>query len=125
MDQKAITRTVGVVIIAAIICAIAIAVVALTPMPPDERLRITATVRIGTSRTIVITINNTGKVPVEIDEVWINDVQQKNAVYNPSKTISTGSSSIITVPYNWTSGLYRIRLVSTNGKQFSYEFSVG
>jgi hypothetical protein len=108
MDQKAITRTVGVVIIAAIICAIA-----------------TATVRIGTSRTIVITINNTGKVPVEIDEVWINDVQQKNAVYNPSKTISTGSSSIITVPYNWTSGLYRIRLVSTNGKQFSYEFSVG
>jgi len=132
-SRKALSPVVASIILIAVTVAVSIAVAAwmgaltFTFMGTEE-LRVT---NVGFSnnvtKSVMITVNNTGTTPVTINEAWVNGAKQTSGVTfsEIGGTVSGNKGMTITIsPYDWQNGAnYQIRLVSSKGNQFTYPAS--
>jgi flagellin-like protein len=132
-SRKALSPVVASIILIAVTVAVSIAVAAwmgaltFTFMGTEE-LRIT---NVGFSsnvtKSVMITVNNTGTTPVTINEVWINGNKQTSGVTfsEIGGSVSGNKGMTITIsPFDWANGAnYNTRLVSSKGNQFTYPAS--
>ena len=128
-NKKALSPVVASIILIAVTVAVSIAVAAwmgaLTfTFMATEQLQIT-NMQFSTGH-IYLTVNNTGTSPVTINEVWVNNVKETDAVQNgtstgPPFTLDANTGLVIDIPYSWTTGSnYQVKLVSSKGNQFYY-----
>jgi len=132
-SRKALSPVVASIILIAVTVAVSIAVAAwmgaltFTFMGTEE-LRVTNVgFNSNVTKSIMITVNNTGTTPVTINEAWVNGAKQTSGVTfsEIGGTVSGNKGMTITIsPYDWVTGAnYQIRLVSSKGNQFTYPAS--
>jgi flagellin-like protein len=133
-SRKALSPVVASIILIAVTVAVSIAVAAwmgaltFTFMGTEE-LRVTNVgfSNVNGTKSIMVTVNNTGTNPVTINEAWVNGAKQTSGVTfsEIGGTVSGNKGMTITIsPYTWQDGAnYQIRLVSSKGNQFTYPAS--
>jgi hypothetical protein len=129
MNDRAISRSVGIIILVVVVAGI-IGVVGMLMAQPKEQVQIDVNFNSsGLPIYLTVIVNNTGTEPVEIQEVWINNVKQNGTTYNPSTgTVRPSEGMTVKVVYDWTKvtgGSITIKLVSSKGNEFSYKIGFG
>lgn len=86
----------------------------------SEHIVITSMEFSGSGTTMKLTINNTGTVPVTINEVWVNDTKKATVPPLP-QTVSSNNDLTLSIACSWISGnIYQIKLISLRGNQVIY-----
>jgi flagellin-like protein len=131
-SKKALSPVVASIILIAVTVAVSIAVAAwmgaltFTFMGTEE-IKVTSARFAGSagSKTIIVSVINTGTSPVTLSEAWVNGVQQSGVTYSiTGGTVPANSAMNVTITYEWALGAnYNIQLKSTKGNTFPYTAS--
>ncbi|MBT0159871.1 hypothetical protein G4O51_07790 [Candidatus Bathyarchaeota archaeon A05DMB-2] len=131
-NAKALSPVVASIILIAVTVAVSIAVAAwmgalTVGFMGTEEVKITSVRFLGSagSKTIVVTLSNTGTSPVTINEAWVNGQQQSGVTYSiTGGAVPANSAMNVTISYEWALGSnYNIQLKSTKGNTFPYTAS--
>ena len=73
------------------------------------------------TKSITMTIDNTGTSAVTITEIWVNNIKQAATSPPLPQTIVANSGLALTATYTWVPGKnYQVKLISSKGNQFYY-----
>jgi len=123
-NKKALSPVVASIILIAVTVAVSIAVAAwmgaltFTFMATEE-LKITNAEFLGTTtKTVNVTMQNTGTSPITVNEIHINN--GPNLISSPL-TVLANSQIEQPLSYDWTAGSsYQIKVVTSKGNQYYY-----